>query len=202
MKKIHRDTVMRLGVRVGTACSRILDKKMRNLPCEQIQVDEAWGFIGKKKKHLRPGDEERGLGDVWTFVALDPISKFPPTSLGSATATTQRFSWQSWPNASLIACKSVLTRWRPTWTQPERVFGADADYGQISKTYAVVNLNKDAASRYSPAEVISAEKLVISGEPDRAKICTSHVEKQNPTLRIHCRRLSRLTNAFSKARKL
>jgi hypothetical protein len=80
----------------------------------------------------------------------------------------------------------------------ERGFGCEVDYGQISKTYAVVNLNKDAASRYSPVEVVSVEKTVVSGMPDVSRISTSHIEKQNHTLRMHCRRLTRLTNAFSK----
>jgi IS1 family transposase len=74
----------------------------------------------------------------------------------------------------------------------------EVDYGQLVKTYAVVNLNKDAASRYSPAEVVKTERTVIAGMPDVNRICTSHIEKQNHTLRMHCRRLTRLTNAFSK----
>ena len=80
----------------------------------------------------------------------------------------------------------------------ERGFGSEVDYGQVSKTYSVVALNKDAASRYSPADVVKVEKTVVSGMPDVARITTSHIEKQNHTLRMHCRRLTRLTNAFSK----
>jgi|SRR4051812_44068873 len=80
----------------------------------------------------------------------------------------------------------------------ERAFGADVDYGQTSKTYSITNLNKDAASRYSPAEVVKVEKTVVNGAPDVRRITTSHIEKQNHTLRMHCRRLTRLTNASSK----
>jgi IS1 family transposase len=80
----------------------------------------------------------------------------------------------------------------------ERGFGAEVDYGQVIKTYSVTNLNKDAASRYSPAEVVKAERTVVVGMPDVSRITTSHIESQNLTLRMHCRRLTRLTNAFSK----
>src|SRR5437660_9426435 len=67
---VHRDTIMRLGVRVGSACKQILDEKMRRLNCSRIEVDELWGFIGKKKFHASAMDRRQGLGDVWTFVSI------------------------------------------------------------------------------------------------------------------------------------
>lgn len=75
---IHGDTFGRLGVRVGTACGRIRDEKMRGLSCSTVQMDEIWGFIGKKQRNLRPGDAQKGLGDVWTFVAVDAETRMVP----------------------------------------------------------------------------------------------------------------------------
>ncbi len=75
---VHRDTIMRLMVRVGTACKGLMDVSMRELPCKRIQVDEIWAFVGKKQRHLKPEDDRTRLGDVWTFVALDADSKLVP----------------------------------------------------------------------------------------------------------------------------
>src|SRR5580692_8231237 len=75
---VHRDTIMRLGVRVGKGCTNLLDHKMRNLSCQHLQLDELWGFIGKKERHVLPGDNPQ-LGDVWTFCAIDSDTKLVPS---------------------------------------------------------------------------------------------------------------------------
>jgi hypothetical protein len=75
---IHRDTIMRLGVRVGQGCAKLLDAKMHDLGCKQLQFDEIWGFIGKKQRHLGPNDKS-GYGDVWTFCAIDADTKLVPS---------------------------------------------------------------------------------------------------------------------------
>ena len=91
MTNVHRDTIMRLGFRVGKGCTNILDRMMRNLHCKHLQVDEIWGFIGKKKKNVGLGESH--LGDAWTFVAIDTKSKAVPCfRVGKRDAeTTQKF---------------------------------------------------------------------------------------------------------------
>ena len=54
---VHRDTIMRLGVKVGQGCTALMDAKMRDLPCNRLEMDEIWGFVGKKERNVRADDD-------------------------------------------------------------------------------------------------------------------------------------------------
>lgn len=196
MTGVNQNTIMSLGRRVGDACARIQNDKMRGLTCANVEVDEIWGFIGAKRKVAH---KVGAYGDVWTFIAIDADTKLIPSFIvGKRDAYHAKAFMQDLAGrlSRRVQLSSDALQAYPDAV--ERGFGSEVDYGQLVKTYATVNLNKDAASRYSPAEVVKTEKTIVQGMPDVSRITTSHIEKQNHTLRMHCRRLTRLTNAFSK----
>ena len=197
MTSIHRDTIMRLGVRVGEGCQRLMDEKFRNLDCDLIEVDEVWGFIKMKQKTANYQLSDPDYGDVWTWIALDAKSKLVPTfAVGDRSKRMANLFMEDLASrlSHRVQISSDALASYPDAI--ERAFGVEVDYGSIVKVFSQTDVV--AARRYSPPEVVSVRRVPIQGNPVEKLISTSYVEKQNHTLRMHCRRLSRLTNAFSK----
>jgi IS1 family transposase len=200
MTGVHRDTIMRLGVRVGQGCEKLMDVKMRDLQCTRIECDEIWGFIGKKKKNAGTKDRAMGMGDVWTFLSIDPDTKLMPSFLVGQRDRYHAVVFMQDLASRLRKRIQLSTDAMSAYEDAvEMAFGPDVDYGQIVKEYG--SPSKEEQRRYSPARLTSVFKTAIVGEPDPSLVCTSYIERSNLTLRTHCKRLARLTLAFSKKRE-
>ncbi len=181
---IHRDTIMRLGVRMGEGCKRIMDEKLRNLDSRVIEVDEVWEFVGMKQKTANLTEAGEGMGDVWTWIALDAETKLVPAFAVGARNQVMADLFIEDLAARLSHRVQISSDALRTYQGAiERAFGTDVDYGTVVKIFSGAQL--DEQRRYSPPEVVSVEKMVISGTPDTSLISTSYIEKQNHTLRMH-----------------
>jgi IS1 family transposase len=194
---IHRDTICRLGVRIGQGCAMLMDTKMQDLGCNYLQLDEVWGYIGKKERHCSVDDNPE-YGDVWTFCAIDSETKLVPSfKCGKRTAELANEFIQDIAERVRNRVQISTDAMHSYPEAIERAFGADVDYGQIVKVY-VHDAAQHPERKYSAPSFASAYRRAVAGNPEMELVSTSHIERLNATTRLHVKRLNRLTLAFSK----
>ena len=137
MTGVHRDTIMRLGVKIGQGCAKVLDAKMRGLDCKRLELDEIWGYVGKKMRHVKEGDDPQ-LGDVWTYCAIDADTKLVPSYHVSSSRNHEETTAFLTDLASRLNNRvQISTDAMNSYEDAiELVFGNEVDYAQIVKTYA------------------------------------------------------------------
>lgn len=193
---VHRDTIMRLSVRVGEGCAILHDRMMRDLNVARLELDELWSFVGKKEVRLQTKRERQTKGDQYTFLGMADSSRaIVSYRTGRRDQVNTRRFVRDLRERVLGAPEISTDGWGAYIGAIEDYFGADCRHGVVVKNYAAP-IEVEAARRYAPAQVVSVTKTHVIGRS--AHISTSHVERANLSVRTGQKRFARLALGYSK----
>jgi IS1 family transposase len=197
---LHRDTIMDLLVKTGRRCADLLESKIKSVQVRDVQADEVWSFCYKKEGHKRQSEvNNEAIGDAYVFIGIERNTKMILAwHLGKRTGIDTDLFISKLAKATAEKPFQISTDgWAPYSAAIEKhLVPRGVDFSQVVKSYGKVEDGREA--RYSPSEVTNITKTPMLGLPDMSRSCTSHIERQNGTLRQWCKRFTRLTYAFSK----